>query len=333
MKKSKANIIYDVFERTEKKYVISAQQFRAFLDGAADKLVADQFADSHVSSLYYDNDSFDMINRSIEKPDYKEKLRVRAYDTPSAGDAVYVELKKKFDGIVYKRRMAMTMQGARAYMAGMPYEQAMRTWPLSDPARMEEAFAPHTMQIVHELDASLTRHPGIQPAVMVIVHRWSMRTNDGSNIRMTFDIDSRYRTDDLLFEQGLDGNLLFDDGQVILEIKCGDAYPLWLARLLSSLRMYPQGGSKVGMAYAASHPTQLPALAVALAALGAAPLRAAAQGEDAHVGGRADGGLAGGMSSSTTANPHPAKVGLGAAFAQSVAARSFDLNAVFSPAA
>lgn len=114
----------DVFKRVEYKYLLSPRQFDSPTESLADKIRPDEFGGSTISSLYYDTRQFAMINRSLEKPVYKEKPRIRAYGTPEDGDPVYVEPKKKFRGVVYKRRVPLTANAAYAFMGGVSYRSA-----------------------------------------------------------------------------------------------------------------------------------------------------------------------------------------------------------------
>jgi hypothetical protein len=239
--------LINTFERKEKKYVLDCVQFVRFMDSVGYRLEDDQYAYSTISSLYYDTPQFSMINRSLEKPLYKEKLRVRSYGTASDEDTVFVELKKKFKGIVYKRRIQMSDMGARAYLMGMPYGQAA----LLGGQSFEDAQEKNPLQNIREIDACLARYETIEPGIMIIVERHSMRTNDGTNVRITFDMNARWRARSLSFDAGFGGMPLFSDGSIIMEVKALNAYPLWLVHALDELQAYPISCSKVGKAYVA----------------------------------------------------------------------------------
>ena len=234
-----------VFERKEKKYILDEERLSRFMALVGDRLVDDQYAHGSISSLYYDTPQFEMIDRSMEKPLYKEKLRVRVYGEPGQTTRSFVELKKKFNGIVYKRRACMSLEAAHAYLTGMPYEQAARAWPLA--GERQEASSWHN---IREIDACLTRHDRIIPAIMVIVSRHSLRSSDETNIRFTFDHDARWRASDLKLGQSMEGTALFADGIAIMEVKAMGALPLWLVRALGEIEAYPVSCSKVGLAYA-----------------------------------------------------------------------------------
>ncbi|MBO4365623.1 MAG: polyphosphate polymerase domain-containing protein [Eggerthellaceae bacterium] len=236
------------FERNEKKYILTAQQYRDLVIALQDRLEDDEYPESTVQSLYYDTPDRLMINRSLSKPAYKEKFRVRAYGPANEKCIVYVELKKKFKGVVYKRRVPLGLEEASLYVAGMPYEQAARL-SIVRGLVLPEAFSWATLQTIAEFDACLARCEVLEPAMVIVVDRLAKRTVDGSDVRITFDHELRWRDTDLRLGCNLDGAPLFDEGTVVMEIKCQDAYPLWLARVLSTLHIYPQSCSKVGRAY------------------------------------------------------------------------------------
>lgn len=249
--------VQDVFERTEKKYLITPEQYSALMAITREKLRFDTYGKSLISSLYFDTESDEMVNRSLEKPLYKEKIRVRAYGEVGPTDRVFVEMKKKFKGIVYKRRFGCSLQAARAYMDGMAYVDAVERFPLADEQAQLECMSAKSLQIANEIDACKARHPGLRPRTMIVTNRMALVTNDGTNVRITFDIDPVYRNDELNFDAGYRGDLLHSDGALIMEIKCLGAYPLWLAHALTDARIFPQSSTKIGRAYQLSHPTRL----------------------------------------------------------------------------
>lgn len=92
------------FKRHEIKYLITINQYINLMNYLSDKVEKDVFYKSTIYNVYYDTDNFELIRKLIEKPIYKEKLRIRSYDKPTLDSSVYVELKKKYDHIVYKKR-------------------------------------------------------------------------------------------------------------------------------------------------------------------------------------------------------------------------------------
>ena len=159
----------DTFERKEVKYRLNAKQHREVLDALAGRMAADEYGRTRITSLYFDTPTRDLIARSLEKPLYKEKLRVRWYGTPTSGERVYVEIKKKYDGIVYKRRVGCSLTAAYAYLMGrVPYENACVQNPLSDQLQQDEALALHSIQIAREIDAFTARYRNLRPSMYIV---------------------------------------------------------------------------------------------------------------------------------------------------------------------
>ena len=248
---SNANVstVQSSFARKEKKYVLEAAQYDQLMTRMGTMLEEEPYPRSIISSLYYDTPSFELINRSMEKPLYKEKLRIRAYGEYDPNAAVFCELKKKFKGIVYKRRIQMSHQAALAFMGGMTYEQACDQWPLAPKQQTIDHSAAKDAQIAREIEACIARHENLHPAMMVQVDRLPLHTTDGSNVRITFDFEPLYRTSELDFAYGVHGENIMQPGQVIMEVKCQGAYPLWLTQTFDDIHAYPQGCSKYGRAY------------------------------------------------------------------------------------
>jgi len=217
------------FKRYEKKYILSQEQYEAFMDVASEHLVPDAYFESLVCSIYYDSDSFELIRNSIEAPVYKEKLRVRSYGVPSCEGTVFVELKKKYKGVVYKRRVETTARQAEDWLSG-------------------DAPAPVDSQITREIDWFLKMN-NVKPQVFIGCDRTSWLDRDNAELRITFDRNLRWRDKDLRLPSGDQGEILLEDGQVLMEIKIPGSAPLWLARLLSDREIFPTTYSKYGTCY------------------------------------------------------------------------------------
>ncbi len=217
------------FERYEKKYLLSAEKFQAFWQELEARVEPDDFFSSTVCSIYYDDEDYSLIRHSIEAPVYKEKLRVRSYNVPEEDGLVFVELKKKFKGVVYKRRVSMTAREAEAYLAG-------------------KAPAPVEGQMTREIDWFMhENHP--TPKVFIACDRLAYRAREDSELRITFDRNIRWRETDLHLSHGSHGEPILEDGQVLMEVKAPGAVPLWFAALLSEHAVFPQGYSKYGNCY------------------------------------------------------------------------------------
>ena len=106
------------FKRYELKYMVTAEQKAHILAAMEPYMEQDRFGRSTVRNIYFDTDDFVLARHSIAKPDYKEKIRIRSYSKADAGSTVFVELKRKFDGVVYKRRIGLPEPDAMRWMAG-----------------------------------------------------------------------------------------------------------------------------------------------------------------------------------------------------------------------
>ena len=244
----------DTFERKEVKYRLNAKQHREVLDALAGRMVADEYGRTRITSLYFDTPTRDLIARSLEKPLYKEKLRLRWYGTPTSGERVYVEVKKKHDGIVYKRRVGCSLTAAYAYLMGrVPYENACVQNPLSDQLQQDEALTLHSIQIAREIDAFAARYRNLRPSMYIVCERTAYAPVPGADaegLRITFDSGVAYR--DVLAgerEAGSAFHPLLGLGETIMEVKTAGAYPPWLVEVLGGCQAYPSSFSKYGAAY------------------------------------------------------------------------------------
>lgn len=217
------------FKRYEKKYLLSAQKYAQLRERLDSYIEPDEYYRSTVCSIYYDDDSYSLIRRSIEGPVYKEKLRLRSYNVPQAEDPVFVELKKKYKGIVYKRRVSMTARQAAAYLSG-------------------QSPAPEEEQMTHEIDWFLRMNP-VKPKVLIACDRTAYRAKDDPELRVTFDENIRWRDTELDLTAGSHGTSLLSPGDVLMEVKIPGTSPLWLARMFSELKIFPTGFSKYGICY------------------------------------------------------------------------------------
>ena len=217
------------FERYEKKYLLSAAQYRQFREKAAGHLTEDQYGKSAILSVYYDTPDARLIRASMEKPAYKEKLRLRSYGRPGEDDEVFVELKKKYRGIVYKRRVEMPLGPAQAWLAG-------------------RGEAPNS-QIGREIAYTLAQYDGLAPAMFIAYDRVALYDKEDAALRVTFDSRLLFRREALALEAGAWGEPLLEAGARLMEVKLPGAMPLWLAHLLDELAAYPASFSKYGSAY------------------------------------------------------------------------------------
>lgn len=196
------------FERREEKYFLTPVQYEALLTPLRQHMHADEHEQYTICSLYCDTPDWQLIRTSLEKPYYKEKLRVRSYGTPTPDGRVFVELKKKVGGIVYKRRIALPAARADAFLRG-------------------EVSVPG--QIAREI-SWFQRMYGAQPRVLIAYDRTAFAGVMEPGLRVTFDTGIRWRTDHLSLTAGDGGAPLLGDDRILMELKTPDTCPLWLSR-------------------------------------------------------------------------------------------------------
>lgn len=218
-----------VFQRYEKKYLLNKKQYERLCEMIKPYMQEDTYGKHTICNLYYDTDQFDLIRASIDKPPYKEKLRLRSYGVPKMEDTVFLELKKKVQGIVYKRRISMSCQKALSFINS------------SQEIKNKD-------QIMKEIDYFLQYYP-IKEKVYIAYDRIAYFWKFQADFRITFDFHIRWRTHQLGLDYGDYGQYLLDEDQVLMEIKMPTAMPLWLSKALTELQIYPTSFSKYGMCY------------------------------------------------------------------------------------
>ena len=219
-----------VFRRYELKYLLTAAQKAAVLAAMEPYMAPDQYGRTTIRNIYFDTDSYRLIRRSIEKPAYKEKLRVRSYRKAGENSKVFVELKKKYDGVVYKRRIELPLQEAMSWLCG-------------------KAAAPCDTQISREIDYFLSFYKPLRPTVFLSYEREAFYARDGSDFRVTFDDNVLSRSHGLSLQEDPSGTPLLPEGKVLMELKCSGGIPLWMVKALSAQRIYKTSFSKYGTAY------------------------------------------------------------------------------------
>lgn len=219
----------EVFKRYEKKYKITIEQYEQMRDCMMRYMSADQYGKHTICNIYFDTPDYSMIRSSLDKPVYKEKLRLRSYGMPQEDDTVFIELKKKYDGVVYKRRVPMTLRDARKYLYyGMPPEGKG--------------------QILQEVDYAMKFYQP-KPMVYLAYERIAFFGKEDSELRVTFDMNIRARQESLDLGKSGYGTLLLESGQMLMEAKIPGAMPLWMSRMFSEVGIYPVSYSKYGTYY------------------------------------------------------------------------------------
>ena len=190
----------------------------------------DIYGKTTIRNIYFDTDTYRLIRHSIEKPTYKEKLRIRSYDRAEPDSTVFVELKKKYKHVVYKRRVSL------------PEEEAMK-WII------QENHCHMATQISEEIDYFIDYYKTLHPAVFLSYEREAFYAKDGSDFRVTFDDTILCRQDALSLEAEVYGIPLLPEGMVLMEIKCSGGIPLWMTHVLSEEHIFKTSFSKYGTAY------------------------------------------------------------------------------------
>lgn len=218
-----------IFKRHELKYRLSRDAYEHIRQAFTEHMIADRHGKSTICSLYYDTPDFRLIRRSIEKPAYKEKLRIRSYGVVTPETPVFIELKKKYKKVVYKRRVRLPEREAMHYLS-------------------TGKIHPHT-QITNEIDYFRQYYEGLAPAMLLTYDREAYYGKDDPDFRVTFDSNVLWRDYDLSLTKGIFGRALLDEDTFLMEVKIANAIPLWLVDILSELQIYKTSFSKYGTAY------------------------------------------------------------------------------------
>ena len=221
--------VQTVFKRYELKFLLTAAQKERLLPEIETYMQLDKYGRTCIKNLYFDTDTYRLIRRSLEKPDYKEKLRIRSYGNTSPDSTVFVELKKKYNGVVYKRRIPMAERAAMAWLR-------------------DGGSAPDS-QIGEEIRYFAGYYENLHPTVFLSYEREAYYCKDGSDFRLTFDDRILCRQEDLSLCAPNYGAPLLPEDCVLMEVKCPGGIPLWLTSLLSRERLYKTSFSKYGTAY------------------------------------------------------------------------------------
>ena len=220
----------NVFERYEYKYFLTASQKHDLLHMTGDRLALDAYGRTTIRNIYYDTDSFRLIRDSLDHPVYKEKLRVRSYQRADADDMVFVEIKKKFEDVVYKRRVAVPKIAASEWI-----DNGKNT--------------PIKTQITSEIDYFLNFYEGISAKAFISYEREAYTCTSDPEFRLTLDENIRARDTDLDLGNDIWGVSLLPEGITLMEVKIAGAMPMWMARFLSSLEVRKVSYSKYGTYY------------------------------------------------------------------------------------
>lgn len=222
--------IQTVFKRHELKYMLTLQQKEKIVQAMEPYMKLDKYGRTIIRNLYFDTDDYLLIRRSIEKPTYKEKLRIRSYGKANADSTVFVELKKKYKHVVYKRRITLTEK------------EAMEWLDRKDSCKKQS-------QISEEIEYFLDYYKTLQPRAYLSYEREAYYAKDGSDFRVTFDDNVLFRQENLSLQEDAYGTPLLSEGMVLMELKCSGGIPLWMTQVLSQEKIYKTSFSKYGTGY------------------------------------------------------------------------------------
>lgn len=220
----------NVFERYELKYFLTASQKRSLLEEMDGRMCLDRYGRTTIRNIYYDTDSFRLIRDSLDHPVYKEKLRIRSYQRAVSEDMVFVEIKKKFEDVTYKRRVAMTKASAEDWI------------------NKGNVF-PFRSQITSEIDYFLKFYEGIKAKAFLSYEREAYSDGRNEEFRLTLDENILARDTDLDLGSDIWGTSLLPSGITLMEVKIQGAMPVWMARFLSRNSLSKVTFSKYGTYY------------------------------------------------------------------------------------
>ena len=224
----------EVFNRYEKKFLVNQKTYEEIMAKLSDHMTLDAYNKENgfytISNIYYDTETDDLIKKSLSKPVYKEKLRLRAYGVTSLDDKVYLEIKKKYKGLVNKRRTTLTLREAYAFI---------------ETQQMPEKKPYHNRQVLKEI-AFFMQQYDLKASTYIAYDRKALFCEE---LRVTFDTNIRTRRADLGLELGDEGRPLLESGQWLMEVKAEKTLPMWFVRILSEYKIYSTSFSKYGKEY------------------------------------------------------------------------------------
>ena len=220
----------EFFRRIEKKYIINQKQYELLLEAIKDKLTLDPHGKSTICNLYFDTDNYYLIRHSLERPLYKDKVRIRSYNLANLDTIVYMEVKKKFNGIVSKRRISAPLRDIYSYLSN----------------KSEIPYA--NTQVGKEIDYYF-KYYNLHPTSYITYDRKPYYDKTDSGFRITFDTHIQARDYDLRLDKGIYGTEIFDSNKVLMEIKTLGGIPMWFTKFISDLSIRQGHFSKYGETY------------------------------------------------------------------------------------
>ena len=220
----------EIFRRVEKKYIINSQQYRRLLPEILKYMEEDHYGKSVICNIYFDTENYDLIRRSIEKTFFKEKVRLRSYNTPKMNSNVYLEIKRKINKVVGKRRIEISLLDFYNFIS------------------QSDSLKNVNIQIKKELDYIFAYYK-LEPKMYISYERVALYQKENSDFRVTFDSNILARSYDLKLELGNYGVNILDKNNYIMEIKTLGTIPMWFVKLINELQIKPGKFSKYGESY------------------------------------------------------------------------------------
>ena len=218
-----------IFQRHEIKYLLTIEQFNNIQKLMELYMNKEEYFNSSIRNIYYDTPNYYLIRNSIEKPEYKEKIRIRAYKTVKEDENVFVEVKKKYKNVVFKRREIIPYQKVKLFL--------------------DEHIMPNDTQITKEIDYTVKYYKDLKPAIFLAYNRLAYIGKEDENLRITFDRNIICRDYDIDLTKEIYGEYLLDENIVLMEVKTLMGLPRWLLDFLGENKIYKQSFSKYGNVY------------------------------------------------------------------------------------
>lgn len=219
----------DFFRRVEKKYILTREQYLFFKEAIKEKMIEDEHGKSTICNIYFDTEQYDLIRHSITKPIFKDKIRIRSYNIPTIDSNIFLEIKRKYDGVVSKRRIQIKLSDFYKYLN-------------NSNTSIDEC------QVKKELDYYF-KHYKLKPTMFLSYYRRAFYDKENRDFRLTFDSHVLARDYELEIEKGNYGVHIFEKNKYIMEVKTMGAIPIWFVKLLNQIQIGPCGFSKYGAAY------------------------------------------------------------------------------------
>lgn len=218
-----------VFARYELKFILSIEQFNKIKNIICKYMCKDKYFNTKIRNIFYDTPNYYLIRNSIEKPEYKEKIRLRTYKTIRYDEDVFVEIKKKYKKKVYKRREILPYNVARLFL--------------------EQKVIPNSLQITKEINYAINYYKELMPVIYLSYEREAYKGITDETFRVTFDRNIIWRDYNIDLTEEVYGEQLLSSDKVLMEVKTNMGLPRWLLDFLSENHIYKQSFSKYGNVY------------------------------------------------------------------------------------